>query len=61
MTSDTPTRVSSISLSYIKEAPLGETLTVLRSDADSDGRIFVRTLNERGEVCLEAAFTLTYI
>ena len=59
MTSGDHTRVSSISLSYIKEAPLGETLTVLRSDADDDGRIFVRTLNELGEVCLEAVLTLT--
>ena len=59
MISGESVRVSSISLSYLKEARLGDNLTVLRSDADADGRIFVRTLNEQGEACLEAVLTLT--
>ena len=50
--------VRSMSLSYLKEASLGDTLSVCRADADDDGVILVRTKNSSGEVCLEAAVTL---
>lgn len=51
-------RVAAMSLSYIKESALGATLTVTRSAVGEDGIVFVRTLNEAGETCLEAAVRL---
>ena len=56
---ETPCRVSQMSLSYLKESPLGATLTVTRSEMSDDGRIEMRTLNENGETCLEATVTLS--
>ena len=47
-------RVSSLSLSYIKESLLGATLTITRGEMSEDGKINIRTLNEQGEACLEA-------
>ena len=52
-------RVSSMSLSYVKEAALGETLSVCRTNVDENGIILVRTKNSAGDVCLEASVTLT--
>ncbi len=51
-------RVAKMSLSYIKESALGATLTVMRSAMGEDGTVFVRTLNESGETCLEAVVRL---
>lgn len=51
-------RVASMSLSYIKESHLGATLTVTRSRMSAEGEVFVRTLNEEGETCLEAVVGL---
>ena len=50
--------VRSMSLSYLKEAALGDTLSVFRSDADDNGIITVRTKNSVGDVCLEALVSL---
>jgi len=59
MTSAEPSYfVSSLSLSYVKEAALGDTLSVERSQADESGKVFVRTKNSNSEVCLEAIATL---
>ena len=54
-------RISAMSLSYIKESPLGATLTVTRGEMRTDGCIDVRTRNEAGEICLEAVVKLTTI
>ena len=51
-------RVAQMSLSYVKESALGATLTVTRSEMGEDGTVFVRTLNESGETCLEAVVRL---
>ena len=51
-------RVSAMSLSYIKESALGATLTVTRSAMGEDGTVYLRTLNEAGETCLEAVVRL---
>ena len=51
-------RVAKMSLSYIKESALGATLKVMRSAMGEDGTVFVRTLNESGETCLEAVVKL---
>ena len=58
MTGEIPYFVSKLSLSYLKESPLGATLTVTRSNMSEDGKIEVRTLNEAGESCLEAMISL---
>ncbi len=58
LNSELPYRVSSMSLSYIKESHLGTTLKILRSDMDAKGEISMRTLNELGETCLEAIIGL---
>ena len=57
----TPYTVSQMSLSYLKESPLGATLTVTRGKTSDDGIISVRTLNESGETCLEALVKLIAI
>jgi len=49
-------RICGISLSYLREAALGDTLKVLR--AKWDGRYFFKTLGEDGKVCLEAEVIL---
>ncbi len=53
--------VSSLSLSYLKESHLGAALTITRSEMSDDGKIEIRTLNEAGDVCLEAVVGLTTI
>ena len=58
MTGDEQKTVSSMSLSYLKEAALGEVLSVYRSDADADGVILIRTQNQEGDFCLDATVTL---
>ena len=50
--------VRSMSLTYVKEAALGDTLTVYRTNPDAQGQIFMQTKNSAGEVCLEASVTL---
>lgn len=52
-------RLSKFSLSYIKEAPFGETLDVLVGEPDADGFFEVRTQNSKGEICLEARVCVT--
>ena len=61
MTGDEHLYVSAMSLSYLKESRLGATLTVTRGDMDEDGKINVRTLNEKGDTCLEAVVKLNKI
>ncbi len=56
-----PCRISKISLSYIKESHLGATLKIYRSETNENGEVFVRTVNENGEICLEAAVTVVPI
>ncbi len=59
MTSISPAyRISSLSLSYIKESALGDTLTVYRGEAREDGAIPLQTKNQSGDICLEALLTL---
>ena len=54
-------RVSSLSLSYLKESHLGATLTITRSKMSDDGKIEIRTVNDAGESCLEAIVGLTVL
>ena len=61
MTQNEPYYVSQMSLSYLKESPLGATLTITRGNMREDGRIEIRTLNEAGETCLEAVVGLATI
>ena len=61
MTGDVPYFVSAMSLSYLKESPLGATLTITRGEMSEDGKIEVRTLNENSEACLEAVVRLEKI
>lgn len=51
-------RVASASLSYLKESHLGATLTVFRSVMSDDGSVLIRTVNENGDICLEAVIKL---
>lgn len=44
--------VKGMTLSYLREAAFGDLLTVER--AEKDGNYFFRTVNQRGELCLEA-------
>ncbi len=54
--------VSTLSLSYLREAAYGDTLTVLRAAVDGDGeRYLVRTLKPDGQVALEAEIGLSSI
>ena len=55
---ESPMRIKSLSLSYLKESSLGATLSVSRSEIDENGMIFIRTTNEQGETCLEAIVVL---
>ena len=50
-------RLSKMSLNYVREAPLGAELTVMRHSpdtADATGEFEVRTLDAKGNTCLEA-------
>ena len=52
-------RVSAMSLSYVKEAALGDTVTVLRAPMpDTPDGYLVRTKREDGQTCLEASVIL---
>ena len=55
---ESPMRIKSLSLSYLKESALGATLTVSRSAIDENGTLYVRTTNADGETCLEACAVL---
>lgn len=51
--------VSSLSLSYLREAAFGDTLTVLRAPAPGEGESYlIRTKRPDGLVCLEAEIGL---
>lgn len=58
---ENPCRVSAMSLSFLKESPLGATLTAMRGEMTENGIVNVRTLNEFGDTCLEALVKLTTI
>ena len=58
---ESPSHISAMSLSYLKESALGATLTVMRGQADESGCIPLRTLNENGDTCLEAIVQLDAI
>ena len=49
-------KICGISLSYLREAALGDTLTIMR--AKIDGRYYFRTIGVDGKVCLEAEVIL---
>ena len=53
--------VGAMSLSYLKESRLGATLTVTRGEMSEDGSIEIRTVNEEGDICLEAVVKLIQI
>ncbi len=54
--------VSSLSLSYLREAAYGDTLTVSRARVEGDGECYlVRTLKPDGQVALEAAVGLSIL
>lgn len=48
--------IKGMTLSYLREAAFGDVLTVERAAAD--GAYYFRTVNQRGEVCLEAVVCL---
>lgn len=53
-------RMSTLSLSYLHEAALGDTVKVFRASAvDRPDTYLLRTVNGNGDVCLEAEITLT--
>jgi acyl-ACP thioesterase len=55
-------RVGTMSLSYVKEAALGDTFTVFRAPMpDTPDAFLVRTKREDGQVCLDASVTLENI
>ncbi len=56
MRTEDTARICGISLSYLREAALGDTLSVLRARVDD--RYFFKTLGEDGKVCLEAEVIL---
>ena len=49
-------RISGITLSYLKEAAYGKTVSVY--SAKGEGCYYFRTVNENGEICLEAVITV---
>ena len=59
MTGNEHKTVSSMSLSYLKEAALGDNLSVYRSDKDDKGIITVQARTGAGDVCFEALVTLS--
>ena len=55
-------RVSSLSLSYLREAAFGDTLAVSRAPMEGEGEGYlIRTTRPDGAVCLEAAVELSDI
>ena len=54
--------VTALSLSYLREAAFGDTLTVSRATAEGGGeRYLIRTTRPDGAVCLEALVELSDI
>ena len=54
--------VTSLSLSYLREAAFGDTLTVSRATKDGDGEGYlIRTTRPDGAVCLEAEVELSVL
>jgi acyl-ACP thioesterase len=52
--------VTSLSLSYLREAAFGDTLTVYRAPVEGDGEGYlIRTKRPDGVVCLEAEIGLS--
>lgn len=55
-------RMATLSLAYLHEAALGDTVKVYRASvADRPGAYLLRTVNDRGDTCLEAEITVTPI
>ena len=57
-------RLSALSMTYLREAPLGAELTVLRTEPltpDSTGEFELRTLDTEGNTCLEAVVEVSNI
>lgn len=53
-------RMATLSLSYLREAALGDTVTVYRTAATDRPDVYMfRTINATGDVCLEAEIGLT--
>lgn len=55
-------RLSRLSMTYVREAPLGAQLKVLRTlpeNADNTGEFELRTLDAEGNTCLEAVVEVT--
>ena len=52
-------RIESITISYLAEAPAGDTLTVMR--AEKDGFYYFRTIRSDGKINSEAEIKLTPI
>ena len=54
--------VTSLSLSYLREAAFGDTLTVHRTAAETENETYlIRTTRPDGATCLEAEIGLTDI
>jgi acyl-CoA thioesterase FadM len=53
--------VTSLSLSYLREAAFGDTLTVHRKAADAENTYLIRTTRPDGATCLEAEIALSPI
>ncbi len=49
---DAVSKIKSMTLSYVKEAAFGDTVSIKR--AERDGVYYFRTLNSHGDICLEA-------
>jgi acyl-ACP thioesterase len=49
-------RIRGMTLSYLREAAFGDTLTVLRGE--DSGIYYFKTLNSQGQTCLEAVVTV---
>ncbi len=57
-------RLSALSMTYLREAPLGAELTVLRTaplTPDATGEFELRTLDAEGTICLEAVVEVNII
>ena len=51
--------VTSLSLSYLREAAFGDTMTVHRKAADAESTYLIRTTRPDGATCLEAEIGLS--
>lgn len=57
-------RLSALSMTYLREAPLGAELTILRTEPltpDATGEFELRTTDAKGNICLEAVVEVNII